>query len=93
MSKRIYKYPIPVSDEQIIRLPFGYRIISVQVQGLIPTIWAIVDDEQPMMVDVKVKTFVTGQELPDHHFLNYHGTYQLQGGNLVYHVFTDDAPF
>ena len=85
MSKRIFKYPIPTSDGQVMSLPIGAELLTVQVQREVPTIWARVDDEADTEERL-IRTYGTGQMLPDYPG-EYIGTYQLHGGDLVFHVY------
>lgn len=36
MSKRIFKYPLKVEDEQIVKMPLGYQILTVQIKDNVP---------------------------------------------------------
>lgn len=88
MSKRIFKYPLKIEDKQVIKMPLGYQILTVQIKDNVPCIWAIVDDKETHIVDCKIITVGTG-----HYFdkLDYIGTYQFN--QLVFHVFNDNSPF
>lgn len=82
----IYKYILPVIDEQTILLPVGYRILSVQNQNDYLSLWAIVG----MGVEreeVYFRIFGTGQPIntEDLEGLTYLGTVQIKG--MVWHVF------
>lgn len=85
----IYKYDLQVTDHQVIQLPKGAKILTVQEQLQIPCIWALVDPIA-QKEDVEVWTFGTGHEMTDSLSgkIKYLGTYQLNGGRLVFHVFT-----
>jgi hypothetical protein len=83
--KRIFKYEIPIQHIIHIELPQESKIISFQNQNEIACIWAIVDNSFPL----ESRTFIligTGQELSES-CLNYIGTCQMMGGNLVWHLF------
>ena len=86
MSKRIYKYPLQVTDEQEIRAPIGMKPLSVQVQNGRPFLWALVD---PGAGDVMHSVYVhgTGHELAGNYADRFVGTFQLEGGAFVGHVF------
>ena len=87
MNKKIYKYTLEVLDRQLIEMPVGARILSLQQQGSTVCIWAIVEEGQP--IDKRVfYIFGTGHTLPD--FINksdFIGT--VQTGPLVWHVFDE----
>ena len=81
----IWKYPIEVTAKQLIAMPEGAKILTVQTQDGRPCLWALVDPERELKCRL-VHTVGTGQEVPlgARHYV---GTYQLRGGLLVYHVF------
>lgn len=86
MKKVIWKFPISIHTTSI-RIPIGSDILSIQVQGNIPCIWALVDPEME-----KETTFIdvigTGQEFRTLSInRKFIGTIQLGGGALVYHIF------
>ena len=60
MSKRIFEYPLKVEDEQIVKMPLGYQILTVQIKDNVPCIWAIVDDKEKQIIDCKIRTIGTG---------------------------------
>ena len=84
MSTRIFKYPLKIEDEQIIKMPLGYRILTVQVKDNVPCLWVLVDDEEKHIISCEIKTVGTGCSLDVNPWW-YIGTYQLN--QLVFHVF------
>jgi len=88
----IYKYPLKVTDEQIIENVPGVReILCVQVQNGIPCLWTKVDSSTYSR-PLRVVTKGTGHPFTDTQQsagLKYAGTYQLNEGQLVFHVFTE----
>lgn len=85
--KQIYKYPLEVVDAQTIILPRGAVLLDVQVQHNQPQLWALVDDSPGETLTVR--TVGTGHPCNDVSDLNmrYLSTYQLEEGQLVFHVF------
>ncbi|WP_185246652.1 hypothetical protein [Chryseobacterium bernardetii] len=83
--KIIYKYQLKTTDQQTITMPVGSTIISLQIQNGIPCIWAEVDTLQNVG-DRTFVTFGTGHPLPENPLV-YVGTYQLEEGNLIFHVY------
>jgi hypothetical protein len=82
--KRIFKYTLEVAEEQVINLPFGFKILSIQVQAGKPCIWVLIDDAHDGTEEVYFYTIGTGHSadlMPN----NFVGTYQY--GPLVFHVF------
>ncbi len=84
--KAVWKFPIQVADEQIINIPLGATLLTVQVCRGEVCIWALVDTaEKPS--SVKIITHGTGHPADDvWNAANYIGTYQIQQGEFVGHV-------
>jgi len=87
--KAIWKYPLEVADEQTIAMPRGAVILGVQAQRGIPCLWAMVETDEPHELR-RIYTFGTGEKLgpPPMQGL-FSGTYQLNDGDLVLHVFEE----
>lgn len=86
--KRIFKYPLKVDDLQMVEMPSGAAILTVQTQNGVPCIWAAVDPDAKRIKRAFV-TYGTGHPMDDGPAKHYVGTYQLRDGALVFHVFTD----
>ena len=44
--KTIWKYPLDLLDgQQVLKMPKGAKILSIDIQGGLPTLWAEVDPE------------------------------------------------
>ena len=90
--KTIYKYKLEVTDVQRIFLPTGAEILTVQIQYKnqyhTPYIWALVDTERNEGERV-LEMFGTGNPIQECMGVDrkYIGTFQLQGGALVFHLF------
>lgn len=81
----IHKYQFKIQDTFTIPMPENAKIITVQLQAGIPTLWAIVDTSQPV-VQRLFKIVGTGEELNGMVWYDTHlGTIQLNG--FVWHVF------
>jgi hypothetical protein len=90
MSKVIWKYPLEVRDSNVIKMPEGAKILCVQTQNNIPCIWAIVDAEESLE-NRFFRIVGTGQFLQKEYldYKEYIGTFQLDNGLLVFHLFED----
>ncbi|MCA2505430.1 MAG: hypothetical protein IM550_20380 [Microcystis sp. M54BS1] len=87
MPNVIWKYPLnPNVEEQSLRLPQNAQILTIQVQNNKPQLWALVDKESPIVIR-HFRTYFTGEAMPDGDFGQYVGTYQLDNGCFVCHVF------
>jgi hypothetical protein len=89
MTSRIYKWTLSITDRQDLPLPKGARVLTVQVQGGMPQLWALVDPAAPI-VHRTFDTYGTGHGMPDQPG-EYVGTYQMEDGALVFHVFEGRA--
>ena len=85
MIKTIFKYPLEVIDEQTIEMPSGAQILTVQMQRGLLYLWALVPVAAPMM-QRRIITHGTEHPVPPTTG-EYIGTYQLDGGSLIFHVF------
>ena len=80
---RVYKYEIPMRDLGGISMPQGAEILHVAEQHGVPCLWARVDPEAPME-DVALSVRGTGHDGADGEHV---GSFFMQGGDLVFHVF------
>lgn len=87
MRKTIYKYPLEIVDEQVVLLPTGAKILTVQAQMDKPCIWAMINPTAPDNMAVTIRMIGTGQPIQDDYCLEYIGTFQIYGGRLVFHAF------
>lgn len=88
--KTIYKYPIQVITENLVIMPEGAEILTVQTQKGIPCIWALVDKKQENKETKIIEVFGTGHDIHDlmhGQTRKYIGTFQLHQGELIFHVF------
>lgn len=85
----IWKFPLKVVDEQIVETEYPGEALSVQIQSGTPCLWALVDPHSSMgKVKLRVRTFGTGNPIDTAAGIGqFVGTYQLEGGSLVFHVF------
>lgn len=86
MRQSIFKYPLPLADHFSVEIPAGSSILTVQIQGDVPCLWAIVDKDAPMRTR-RFAIYGTGWELPPDEFQGeYVATVQAELG-LVWHIF------
>jgi len=88
MKKQIWKFQMPNMDDNIIEMPIGAEILTNQMQGYVPCIWALVD-VNAKKVFRHFKIFGTGNPIPEieNAELKHIGTFQMAGGVLVFHTF------
>lgn len=87
MKKKIYKYPLEVQDEQVVLLPTGAKILTVQAQNDRPCLWALVNPTAPNDMAVTIRIIGTGHEIQDSDNLEYISTFLSFNGLFVLHAF------
>ena len=89
-TQRVYKYELPPLGDWIsMTMPEGAEPLCVQVQGGRPCMWARVVVGRPPVVH-HFRIAGTGHDLGSN--VGRHiGSFQLEGGALVFHVFADGA--
>jgi hypothetical protein len=88
--KNIYKYILKATDIQIIEMPKDSEILTVQVQNGVPCLWVKVS-ECSWFDNESVTIHTCGTGNPMGEVGPYIGTYQLDGGSLVFHVFIGES--
>lgn len=92
MTQTIHKYLLSVNDEQTIFMPYGAKILTVQMQHGYPFLWALVEPVPThALLPCKILVRGTGHDCPS--VGRYIGTFQMNGGSLVFHVFEDQQNF
>lgn len=87
--QRVYKYPLPLGDWVTVQMPEGAIPLSVQVQWGNPVLWARVTVGQPPVAH-HFRIAGTGHDLGSN--VGRHiDSFQLHGGELVFHVFAEEA--
>lgn len=88
---RVFKYDLPVADVVELELPVGAQVLTVQAQGEVPRVWALVDEEAPLERR-RFHVVGTGHDAGRTPAGGYLGTFQLYAGGFVGHVFLEPAP-
>jgi hypothetical protein len=83
---KIWKFSVPLTDEFTISMPAGSRLLDVQTQNGEPQIWATCNPALPL-VSRSFSLRGTGHDTNGAEGALYVGTFQLQGGALVFHLF------
>ena len=94
MSVTIWKYPVSCTGDFVLEMPKGAQILTVQTQGGEPQLWVLVDPDEKEMVRVRFLLLATGQPVEGtvKKFIGKWarvGTFQLEGGKLVFHLFLE----
>lgn len=81
----VWKFPFEVQDEFSLSMPRFSRILTVQMQGDQPCIWAAVEPSESRD-ERRFRILGTGRPTPIS-TLEYVGTFQMFAGALVWHLF------
>lgn len=88
--KTIWKFSLEMTDDQLVEMPKGAMVLSVQTQHEKPCLWALVDPDQKRE---ERKISIRGTGHPIHGDLGaFIGTFQMHGGALIFHAFDGGAP-
>ena len=88
MIKTIWKFELETKDNILVQIPKGAKILTVETQHEQPCMWALVDPNK----ETETRHFeIFGTGHPINYGMgvdrSYIGTYQLDNGGLVFHVF------
>lgn len=64
MNKTIWKFELAIDNKNIISMPKGAEILSVQLQNNKPCIWALVNPDEPDKEERHFEMFGTGHPVP-----------------------------
>jgi len=82
---RIFKYTLDTIDEQVIKLPEFYKILSLKVQNNTPRLYVLINDKIEEEKEIRIRIYGTGHPVDE--VGEFIGTYQLSNGQLVFHAF------
>lgn len=85
----IYKYSVSPGTLDLL-LPRGAQVLCVNIQYGSPQMWVLLDPTEHK-VQRRFVTYGTGHSIPSGPPLHYVGTFQLEGGALVFHTFEEQA--
>lgn len=83
----IFKYPVLVTDSFRVSMPSESELLTVQVQRGEPVLWALVNEHCPGVRSRHFTVRGTGHRFPPDESTRYIGTFQLEGGDFVGHLF------
>ena len=87
----IWKYELELTAVQMIAMPRNAWLLTVQIQRGKPCLWVLIDENDDRKEQRLIRTLGTGHLIPDDAPGDYISTYQIVGGDLVFHVF-DGGP-
>lgn len=90
MARAVYKYPIVVGRTEH-HLPKGAKFLCVQCQWENPQMWWEVDPNELASERHVFYVVGTGHFIGEQEKLEYRGTFQLQGGAFVGHLYEETS--
>jgi hypothetical protein len=88
--RHVFKYLLAGSDWADIELPVGAKLLSVQAQNDLPMAWFLVRPSLEFETR-RFRIFCTGESIPDELNVEFAATFQILGGDLIFHVFEEIA--
>ena len=88
-SKTVWKWKLQLNETQVINMPSGAEILSIQTQQGKPMLWALVNEDNPP-TSRTFATYGTGFTMPENPG-KYIGSYQNKRETLVLHVFEQEV--
>ncbi len=82
---RIWKWTLKMVDNQVVNMPIGAKVLTVQMQNGEPQVWALCDEANPTEPR-QIAIYGTGNPLPLEPG-EYIATFQMHDGALVWHAF------
>lgn len=89
--RKIFKYFLQAKAVQMVEMPKGAVVLTAQAQRETICVWARVDPDAPPIKRCFI-VYGTGERADDI-AEEYVGTAQLQNGDFVFHVFTDNVEY
>lgn len=83
--KTIWKYILEITDQQFVAVPEGSELLTVQMQNDAPQLWVKCDSDKPKVFK-RIRIYGTGNPVSNDDE-TYLATFQVYGGDLVFHVF------
>lgn len=83
--KTVWKFRVTADDYFTLDLPKGAKPLSVQEQGGEVQMWCLVNDNETIYERRTFRLAGTGHPIKDN--VVFIGTFQLDGGSLVFHLF------
>ena len=84
--KTVWKFPLDTDDHNVLVMPVGSVILSVQVQHGRIQLWALCDPNEKDQEERHFRLAGTGHPIKDN-IKSFIGTVQLLGGDFVVHLF------
>lgn len=86
--KTIYKWTLELKDTQTIMAPENTLFLTVQMQHGLPQVWGLCNPNLPAEKNI-FHIRGTGHPVPEKDNLLYLGSFQMNEGQFVFHVFRE----
>lgn len=83
----IWKYTLALKEAQSVLMRAGSKILSIQSQQGVPTMWAQVNPEAPATQKMEITIVGTGEEVPNAVLRDATYVDTVQMGEYVWHFF------
>ncbi len=83
---KVFKYPVNIAPIVSVDMPKGATLLSFQLQGAQPCLWALVDPFEEKETR-EFRVVGTGHDIEDSDSLRFVGTIQMMDGILIWHLF------
>lgn len=88
LTLKVYKFTLRIVDAQYVAIPQPCRHLSVQFQFGNLCLWSLVEPEGAKVAKC-IRIFGTGNLVTEIGGMQYIGTVQEHGGNLIWHVWIE----
>jgi len=88
--KKIWKFPLKLTDEQEVNLPAGAEILAMQMQGEVLCMWVLVDEQVEKTKNLKTIRIIGTGYPDDVSKSEYFTTFQIPKIGIVLHVFVKE---
>lgn len=88
--RTVWKYDLQINDVQTVYAPFGATPLTAQMQKSKLALWMLIPDVDAPDQPIEIFIFGTGHPMPTIiSALHYLATVQMEGGDLIWHVFVN----
>lgn len=81
----IWKFDLQLADRQVVKMPLGAAILSIDTRGDDPKLWALVDDKEPNIGNRIFHVVREGHPCPGLVANQFFAS--VQAGGFVWHFF------
>ena len=90
MIRAVWKFPLEQVPAQVIEIPAGSELLSIEVQNGIPCIYALVDPKEKNKKLIWIDVVGTGDQIVIESGMRFMKTVMLHNGDAVFHIFVKE---